>query len=82
MTKFLKSVQKTGRCAVVHEAPRTVGLGAEISATVTENLMLSLKAPVKRIVGYDTIIPLAQLEHYYIPDEKMITLELESLMQF
>lgn len=66
------SVSKTGRAAVIHEAPRTCGLGAEISALITEKLWGSLKAPVQRITGFDIIMPLLKAEDYNIPDEKRL----------
>jgi len=63
----LASVSKTGRCVIVHEAARTGGFGAEIAALITERALLSLLAPVVRVTGYDTIIPLPRLEQYYMP---------------
>jgi len=60
-------VKKTGRCVVVHEAPRTAGFGAEIAANIQEHGLTSLLAPVQRVAGYDTIVPLARLEHEYLP---------------
>ena len=62
-----ESVQKTGRCVIVHEAPRSCGVGAEIAADLAENGLLSLLAPVKRVTGYDVVVPLAKLEHAYLP---------------
>lgn len=64
---LVESVNKTGRCVVVHEAPRTAGFGAEIAASVTEQALTSLLAPVQRVAGYDVIVPLARLEHQYLP---------------
>ncbi len=64
---ILRSVEKTGRCVIVHEAPRTAGLGAEIAAQVAERALYSLLAPIKRITGYDVVVPLAKLEKQYIP---------------
>lgn len=63
-----KSVEKTGRAVIVHEAPQTCGVGAEISARITENDILHLKSPVKRVTGFDTIMPQYQLEEKYLPD--------------
>ncbi|MCZ2827693.1 alpha-ketoacid dehydrogenase subunit beta [Modestobacter sp. VKM Ac-2986] len=62
------SVRRTGRCVVVHEAPVTLGLGAEIAARVTEACFHSLEAPVLRVGGYDTPYPPAKLEEDYLPD--------------
>ena len=63
----LASVSKTGRCVIVHEAARTGGFGAEIAALIAERGLLSLLAPVVRVTGYDTVIPLPRLEQYYMP---------------
>ena len=69
---ILGSVQKTGRIVIVHEAPRTLGIGAEIAATVADKALDYLKAPVKRVTGFDTVVPLAKLEDYYIPNKERI----------
>ncbi len=66
------SVQKTGRCVVVHEAAKTGGFGAEIAARVMEKDFLSLEAPVNRVASWDINIPLPTLEDYYYPDKKRI----------
>ncbi len=62
------SVRRTGRCVVVHEAPVTLGLGAEIAARVTETCFHSLEAPVLRVGGYDIPYPPSKLEEEYLPD--------------
>ncbi len=62
-----ESVRKTGRCVIVHEAPRTAGFGAEISARLAEHALYDLVAPVERVTGYDTHIPLFRLEMKYLP---------------
>lgn len=62
-----KSVCKTGRLIVSHEAPITGGFAAEIAATVQQECFLSLEAPVQRVCGYDTPFPLA-FEKFYMPD--------------
>lgn len=62
-----ESVKKTGRCVIVHEAPRTAGFGAEIAAQLAEKAMFDLVAPVERVTGYDTHIPLFRLEMKYLP---------------
>ncbi|MEM1166330.1 MAG: alpha-ketoacid dehydrogenase subunit beta [Planctomycetota bacterium] len=66
------SVEKTGRCVVVHEAPRTCGMGAEIAATVQERCFLSLEAPVQRVTGFDTVMPYYKLEMEYLPNAERI----------
>jgi len=66
------SVCKTGRCVVVHEAPKTAGLGAEIAASIMEHCFLHLEAPVQRVCGFDTIMPYYKLELEYLPDAERI----------
>ena len=61
------SVKKTGRCVIVHEAPRSGGFGAEIAARLAEESMFDLVAPVERVTGWDTHIPLFRLEMQYLP---------------
>ena len=62
-----ESVAKTGRCVIVHEAPRTAGFGAEIAARLAEQSMYDLLAPVERVTGFDTHMPLFRLEMKYMP---------------
>jgi len=62
------SVRKTGRCVVVHEAPVTGGIGAEIAARVTQECFYSLEAPVLRVGGYSTPYPPSRIEEHYLPD--------------
>ncbi|MGI9382070.1 MAG: alpha-ketoacid dehydrogenase subunit beta [Methyloligellaceae bacterium] len=69
---ILQSVEKTGRCVIVHEAPQTCGYGAEIAARIAEYGLLSLLAPVLRVTGYDTVMPLPRLEHHYMPTTERI----------
>jgi 2-oxoisovalerate dehydrogenase E1 component beta subunit len=64
---ILESVAKTGRLVIIHEAARNCGVGAEIAATVAEHGLYDLHAPIKRVTGYDTVMPLFKLEHEYIP---------------
>ena len=64
---IVDSFEKTGRAAIVHEAPRTGGLGAEIAATIQEESLLYQEAPIQRITGFDAHIPLHALEDYYLP---------------
>ncbi|HEX6194478.1 MAG TPA: alpha-ketoacid dehydrogenase subunit beta [Jiangellaceae bacterium] len=63
-----ESVRRTGRCVVVHEAQRTLGIGAEVAARVTEECFYSLESPVMRVTGYDTPYPAARVEDQYLPD--------------
>ncbi len=64
---ILASVAKTERCVICHEAPLTGGFGAGIVAQLAGPGLLSLLAPVERVTGYDTIVPLPRLEHRYLP---------------
>ncbi|ALC17623.1 pyruvate/2-oxoglutarate/acetoin dehydrogenase complex, dehydrogenase (E1) component [Desulfuromonas soudanensis] len=79
---ILASVRRTGRCLVVHEAARTAGLGAEISALVMEGALLQLKSPVARITGFDTVMPLPRGEHFYLPDAGRIVRAAREIMSF
>eukprot|EP00977_Amphora_coffeiformis_P011460 scaffold2767_cov177-Amphora_coffeaeformis.AAC.34 len=63
-----KSVRKTGKLIVSHEAPVTCGFGAEVAATIQERCFWNLEAPIQRVCGYDTPFPLVY-EKYYIPDD-------------
>jgi len=69
---ILASVEKTGRLVIVHEAPRNVGIGAEIAATIAERGLLFLHAPIERVTAPDTVVPLLRLEKAYMPSEKDI----------
>lgn len=62
-----ESVARTGRCVIVHEAPRTAGFGAEIAARLASESIYDLRAPIERVTGYDTHIPLFRLEMKYLP---------------
>jgi 2-oxoisovalerate dehydrogenase E1 component len=66
------SVQKTGRLVIVHEAPKNLGMGAEVAATVADKALDSLKAPIRRVTGFDTVVPLARLEDHYVPNKDRI----------
>lgn len=72
MNTILKSVEKTGRCVIVHEAPYTGGFGAEIAARLAEKGLLNLLSPVLRVTGYDTIMPTPRTEHRYLVSERRI----------
>ncbi|MBC23298.1 MAG: alpha-ketoacid dehydrogenase subunit beta [Phycisphaerae bacterium] len=67
------SVKKTGRVVIVHEAPKTCGVGAELSARIMEHCFLYLEAPVQRVTGFDTIMPYYKLELEYLPDTERIS---------
>ena len=79
---IFESVKKTGRAVIIQEAPRTCGFAAEISARITENILRNLKAPVERVTGFDTVMPLSKLENYYLPDTKRIAKAIEKVVSF
>jgi len=79
---FLESVRKTGRAVVVHEAPPTCGVGAEIIARINEKALLSLQAPVVRVTGFDVIVPLMKLENHYLPGPERILRGMKKAMTF
>jgi pyruvate/2-oxoglutarate/acetoin dehydrogenase E1 component len=76
---LLASVRKTGRCVIVHEAPRTCGYGAELAALVAERALMSLTAPIARVAGFDTPFPYT-LEHVYLPDARRVTHAIEHVL--
>jgi 2-oxoisovalerate dehydrogenase E1 component beta subunit len=73
------SVEKTGRCIVVHEAPRTCGFGAEVVALVQERCFWNLEAPVLRVTGWDTPFPHGQ-EWEYMPSRERIAGAMRAVM--
>ena len=79
---IIKSIQKTGKLAIVTEEPKTFGLAAEITSIATEEAFLYLEAPPKRIAAFDTIVPLPRGEHFYMQTPEKIFYELERLMKF
>ena len=74
-----ESVKKTGRCVIVHEAPKTCGFGAEIAARIMEDCFLHLEAPVQRVAGFDTIMPYYKLENDYLPAADRIEKAIEEI---
>lgn len=76
------SIKKTGRLLTVVEAPRSFGAGAEIMALANEEAFLYLEAPPKRVTGFDTIFPLPQGEHHYLPSPEKIFYEIEKTVKF
>lgn len=79
---LLASVRKTGRALVLHEAPKTCGLGAEIAATIAEAALLSLKAPVARVTAPDITVPLAKREDLYYPSAARVLRAVRGLMEY
>jgi 2-oxoisovalerate dehydrogenase E1 component subunit beta len=82
MNTILQSVGKTGRCVIVHEAGRTAGFGAEIAANLAEHGLLSLLAPIVRVTGYDTVMPLPKLEHHYLPSTERIIKAVRKVVEY
>lgn len=78
----MTSLERTGRCVIVHEAAKTGGFGAEIAARISDKALLSLVAPIRRVTGYDTVIPLPGLEDRYMPSTKRIVAAAAELLRF
>jgi pyruvate dehydrogenase E1 component beta subunit len=70
---ILESVEKTGRLVIIHEAARTAGVGAEIAAIVAEKGIYDLRGPIRRVTGYDVVMPLFRREMDYLPSVAKIT---------
>ena len=70
---ILESVEKTGRLVIIHEAARTAGVGAEIAAIIAEKGMYDLRGPIRRVTGYDVVMPLFRREMDYMPSVAKIT---------
>ncbi len=79
---IINSVKKTGRVVIVHEGPRNAGLGAEISARITEKAMLSLHAPPVRVTGYDIPYPFYKTEKFYLPDIEKVIIGINKVVNF
>lgn len=82
MPTILASVEKTGRVVVIHEAVLTSGVGADIVAQVAEKALFSLKAPPERVTGFDTVVPYARMEKYFIPTEERIMNAVNRVMEY
>ena len=78
----LVSVKKTGRAVIVHEAPRSGGLGAEIAATIAEEAMLHLRAPILRVTAPDVPVPLAKLVDHYLPTTEQIQAAVAEVLRY
>jgi pyruvate dehydrogenase E1 component beta subunit len=79
---IIESVKKTGRCVIVHEAPRSCGVAAEIIARINEHALLSLQAPVARVTGYDIPYPFFARENAYLPNPARILAAIRQTMDF
>ena len=79
---IMNSVEKTGRCVIIHEAARTCGVGAEIAAQLAEFSLDALLAPIKRVTGYDTVMPYFKMEKNYMPSVKRILAAVDNVMEY
>jgi pyruvate dehydrogenase E1 component beta subunit len=78
---IVASARKTGRVVVIHEAPRTAGLGGEVAAIIQERALYSLLAPVRRVTGWDTVFPLKRSEAHYLPSVDQIVNAAEQTLE-
>jgi len=78
----LASVKKTGRVVIVHEAVKTCGFGAEIAATIAEEALLHLRAPILRVTAPDVTMPLPKLEDHYLPTSEQINNAMDEVMRY
>jgi pyruvate dehydrogenase E1 component beta subunit len=79
---IVRSVEKTGRLMIVHEAVKTSGFGAEIAALISERALFSLSAPILRITGYDTPYPVPSVEDDWLPNAERIIEGVRTLMRY
>jgi pyruvate dehydrogenase E1 component beta subunit len=79
---IVESVRKTGRVVIVHEAPKTCGLGAEVATRVMEHCFLHLEAPVQRVTGFDTTMPYYKLELEYLPEAERISKAIDEVAAY
>ena len=79
---ILQSVEKTGRCVIIQEANPTCSLSSDIAALLAEHALTSLMAPIKRVTGYDTVMPLYRLEKQFIPSEKRILDAVNQVLEY
>ena len=78
----VESVKKTGRAVVVHEAPRSGGFAGELIASINDEALLYLEAPIERVTGYDTPMPMLAMEDYYLPNPPRIAAAVERTLEF
>ena len=79
---IVESVKKTGRAVVVHEAHRTGGWGAEVVATINDEALMHLEAPIERVTGFDVPVPLLSMEDYYLPNPVRIAAGIERVLAY
>jgi pyruvate dehydrogenase E1 component beta subunit len=79
---LVDAVSGTGRCVIVHEAPLSAGFGAEIAARLADRALTSLLAPIKRVAGFDTVMPLPRLEQHYLPHEAAVLAAARATLEY
>jgi pyruvate dehydrogenase E1 component beta subunit len=79
---IVRSVEKTGRAVIVHEAPRSCGIAAEVIARINENALLYLKAPIRRVTGYDVPVPFFARERAYLPSADKVVAAARETVSF
>ncbi len=79
---ILQSIAKTGRCVIIHEAAQTCGVGAEIAAQIADLGLTNLLAPIKRVTGFDTIVPPYRLEGLYMPSVARILTVVKEVLSY
>jgi pyruvate dehydrogenase E1 component beta subunit len=82
MQAVIESVEKTHKAVVVHEAPSSCGVGAEVIARINEEALAHLEAPVGRVTGFDTVMPLPKLEKYYLPNAERVVQAVDRVLSF
>lgn len=82
METILDSVEKTGRCVIIHEAPLSGGVGAEIAAQIGTYGLDSLMAPIERVTGYDTVMPYFKMEKEYMPSTQRILQAVQNVLEY
>ncbi|HCA38094.1 MAG TPA: alpha-ketoacid dehydrogenase subunit beta [Phycisphaerales bacterium] len=78
---IIESVEHTGRAVVIQEAPRTAGFATEIVSQIQERTLYSLAAPIQRVTGWDTVVPLRRAEHHFVPDAARIVAAARKTME-
>jgi 2-oxoisovalerate dehydrogenase E1 component beta subunit len=79
---IIESIKKTGRAVIVHEAPKTAGLGAELIALIQEHAFLYLEAPIARVTGYDAPVPMFALEDHFLPGVERVSQAIGQVASF
>ena len=77
-----ESVQKTGRCVIVHEAHGTGGLGNDIVSIINDTSFLYMKSPIERVTGADVHVPFWALEEHYLPTPVRVKEAIDKVIHF